>query len=49
MNKWGYKQNQIISIGRSLGCSPALYHAINRDVAAVILISPFLSIHKLLK
>lgn len=43
----GYNIKDIALFGRSIGSGPAVYAAANYNVAALILISPFLSICKL--
>lgn len=48
-NKWKYDEQNIIPIGQSLGCSPALYHAATHTTGPILLISPFLSLQFLIR
>jgi acetyl esterase/lipase len=43
----GFDYNNIIILGRSIGSGPAIFAAAHHKVAALVLISPFLSICKL--
>lgn len=47
--KNGYDLRDISILGRSIGSGPAVYAASHYPIAALILISPFLSICKLVE
>lgn len=49
LQRKGYDLSEIALLGRSIGSGPAVYTAAHYRVAALVLISPFLSLCKLVE